>query len=264
MFQTVYKSMNKRKRFLITSLILSLGFISFQFLENQYRFYAIGFLAILTIILFYWSLREGLKRNMTLLTLVLPTLFTLGVGIFWFLLPASFFTRLPIIVFYAVGIYVLCLTMNIFTVAAIRTIALLRAARGVSFVLSLLTSFLLFDAILSLKINVFYLVPLTFLFSFPIFFQGFWTSSLERSFEKNILDISFFSSLIVSEISTMLFFWPVSVVVGSLCLTVVVYMLLGLGQAKIETRLFYQTVREYLMVGILVFIAMFLSTHWSG
>jgi len=256
--------MNKRKRFLITSLILSLGFVSFQFLENQYKFYAIALLALMTSILFYFSLKEGLEKNMTLLTLILPTFFTVGVGIFWFLLPVNFLTRLPVIVFYAIGIYVLCLTMNIFTVATIRTIALLRAARGVSFVLSLITSFLIFDAYMSLKIQVYYLVPLIFTSTFPIFFQGFWTSSLDRKFERNIFNISFYSSLIVGEMAAMLYFWPVTVVVGSLCLTVVVYMLLGLGQAKIETRLFYQTVREYLLVGILVFIAMFLSTHWSG
>ncbi|MFH1971509.1 MAG: hypothetical protein ABIJ05_03965, partial [Patescibacteria group bacterium] len=214
--------MNKRKRFLITSLILSSGFVSFQFLENQYKFYTIGLLAIMTVVLFFFSLKEGLERNMTLLTLILPTFFTVGVGIFWFLLPVNFLTRLPVIVFYAVGIYVLCLTMNIFTVATIRTIALLRAARGVSFVLSLLTSFLIFDAFMSLKIPIFYLVPLVSFFSFPIFFQGFWTSSLNRDYERNVFNISFYSSLIVGEIAAMLYFWPVTVVVGSLCLTVVV------------------------------------------
>jgi hypothetical protein len=62
----------------------------------------------------------------------------------------------------------------------------------------------------------------------------------------------------------MLYFWPVSVVVGSLFLTVAVYVLLGLGQAKIEGRLFKQTVYEYLTVGIVVFLLMLLSTSWKG
>lgn len=256
--------MTKRKRFLITSFILSLGFSSFQFLENQYRFLAIGILAVLTIALFYWSLKEGLAKDMTLLTLVLPTLFTLGVGIFWFLLPAGFFARFPVIAFYAVGIYVLCLTMNIFTVAAIRTIALLRAARGVSFVLTLVTSFLIYDAILSLKIPIYYTAPLISFFSFPIFFQGFWSSYLETNFSGEILYTSLIASLAVGELALMLYFWPVTVVVGSLCLTASVYLLLGLGQAKIEERLFHQTAREYLTIGILVFLGMFLSTHWGG
>src|SRR3989337_1333793 len=141
--------MSKRRRFLFTSLLLSLGFIGLQFLNDQNRFWAIGVLGVLTIILFFWSLYEGLGKNMTLSTLILPTIFTLGVGTFWFLLPGSVFARIPIVVFYGIGIYVLCLTMNIYSVSAIRTIALLRAARGVGFVLTLTTSFLVFDSILS-------------------------------------------------------------------------------------------------------------------
>jgi len=70
--------------------------------------------------------------------------------------------------------------------------------------------------------------------------------------------------LVVGEISVSLFFWPATLVVGSIFLTVAVYILLGLGQAKLEQRLFRQTVREYLLVGILVFIGMFFATHWGG
>lgn len=256
--------MSKRKKFVITSLILAVGFFGFQFLDNQYRFLGIGILTLLTVSLFAWSLWEGLGRNMTLLTLILPALFTLGVGIFWFLLPAQVYARLPIILFYALGMYVLALTSNIFTVGAIRTIALLRAARGVGFVLTLVTSFLIYDAILSLKIQPFISSPAVALFSFPLFLQGYWTSLLDTKFSKDILNLSLISALLVGEVALGLYFWPVTVVVGSLFLTVGVYMLLGLGQAKIEDRLFYQTIREYLLVGILVFIGMLLSTHWRG
>lgn len=256
--------MSKRKRFIITSALLSLGFIGIQLLENQFRFYAIGGLTLLTVALFFWSLREGLGKDMTLLTLVLPSLFTAGVGIFWFLLPASVFTRLPIIIFYAIGIYVLCLTSNIYSVAAIRTIALLRAAHGVGFVLTLVTSFLIYDAILSLRTSF----PVTSLsvavFSFPLYLQGLWSASLEKEFSRDLLIYSGAFALLMGEIAMGLYFWPVTVVVGSLFLTVSVYMLLGLGQARIEGRLFSQTVREYLVVGILVFIGMFFATRWGG
>jgi hypothetical protein len=256
--------MSKRKKFVTTSLILAVGFLGFQFLDNQFRFLGIGILALLTITLFAWSLREGLGKNMTLLTLVLPALFTLGVGIFWFLLPAQVYARLPIIIFYALGIYVLALTSNIFTVGAIRTIALLRAARGVGFVLTLVTSFLIYDAILSLKIQPFISAPAVALFSFPLFLQGYWTSTLDTKFSKDIYNLALISALLMGEVALGLYFWPVTVVVGSLFLTVGVYMLLGLGQAKIEDRLFYQTIREYLLVGVLVFLGMLFSTHWRG
>ncbi len=154
--------MSKRQRFVITSLLLTIGFTVIQFLDQKYKFVGIASLSLLTLPLFYWSLYEGLGFNFTLVSLVLPLLFTVGVGFFWFLLPASIFTQIPILLFYGLTIYSLCLTQNIFTVAAIRTIALLRAARGVGFVLTLLVSFFLFN-------TIFFLVSVMIYFAFLYF-----------------------------------------------------------------------------------------------
>ena len=200
---------------------------------------------------------------MTLLTLILPVIFTIGVGIFWFLLPASIYTRIPIVIFYGIGIYILFLTLNIYTVSAIRTIALLRAAKGVGFVLTLVASFLVFDAILSLKSAIYWNIALVFVFSFLLYFQGLWSAVLSKEFSKEVLSLSLVSSLITAQVAGSLYFWPVTVVVGSLFLTVSVYVLLGLGQSKLESRLFSGTVREYAVVGVFVFLAMFLATHWG-
>lgn len=256
--------MTKRKRFLITSAILSLGFVGIQFLPTQFRFVSIGSLTILTLVLFAWSLREGLGMDMTLLTLILPFAFTLGVGIFWFLLPTNIFTRIPAVIFYGLGIYALCLTTNIYTVATIRTIALLRAARGVGFVLTLVASFLIYDAILSLRNPIFFTSCAMVLFSFPLFLQGFWVIPLEKKFSKDIFLLSLICSLIMGEIAVGLYYWPVTVVVGSLFFTIAVYVLLGLGQARLEGRLFVQTAREYLFLAIVVFTGMFFATRWGG
>ena len=255
--------MSKRKRIILTSVLLSSGFIGVQLITNQYRFLAIGALGLLTLALFSWSLKEGLGVDMTLSTLILPTLYTLGVGTFWFLLPANVFARFPVVVLYGAGIYVLCLTMNIYTVAAIRTIALLRAARGVGFVLTLVTSFLVYDAILSLRINLIITSFAMALFSFPLYFQALWAIPLEKVFSREVAKISFVASLVMGELALGLLFWPVTVVVGSLFLTVSVYVLLGIAQAKLEGRLFSQTIREYLVVGVLVFIGMFIATRWG-
>jgi hypothetical protein len=255
--------MSKRRRFVITSVILCLAFVGIQFLNDQNRFWAIGTLGLLTILLFVWSLWEGLGKNMTLLTLILPSVFTVGVGVFWFLLPANIYTRIPIVIFYGIGIYVLCLTMNIFSVAAVRTIALLRAARGVGFVLSLITSFLVFDTIMSLRTEIYILVPLVFIVSLLLYLQGYWEVLLQKDVSKDTILLSLVSALVTSEVALALFFWPVTVVVGSLFLTVAFYMLLGLGQAKLEGRLFSTIIREHLLMGIVVFIAMFIATHWG-
>lgn len=260
--------MSKRQKFVFISFILSLGFIAINYIEilQDNRFWAIGGLGLVTVILFAWSLREGLKRNATLLTLTLPALFTLGVGLFWFLLPTSPLARLPVIVLYALGIYALALTANIFTVSAIRTIALVRAARGVGFVLTLATSFLIFDAILSLKGVIWATTLGVIASSFILFLQGLWTSVLETEsfFKSKTFYYSCIFALAMGEIASLLFFWPVTVVVGSLFLTIGVYMFLGLGQAQVEGRLFRATLREYLTVGIVVFVTMLFATRWGG
>lgn len=256
--------MSKRRRFIVASILLSLGFVGIQFLNDQNRFWAIGLLGLATLVLFVWSLWGTLGKNMTLLTLILPTFFTVGVGIFWFLLPANIYTRIPIVIFYGIGIYVLLLTMNIFTVSAIRTIALLRAAKGVGFVLSLVAAFLAFDAILSLRTEPYWLSIFVLASSFPLYLQGYWSVLLEKSISKDLIGLSLASSIVTAEIGAALYFWPVSVVVGSLFLTVFFYVLLGLGQAKLDERLFSSVVREHLIVGTLVLIAMLFATHWGG
>ncbi|MBN1168829.1 hypothetical protein JXA63_02965 [Candidatus Woesebacteria bacterium] len=256
--------MSKRQRFIITSVLLTVGFGLVNLYEAFSRFWEIVILGVLTLALFSFSLKEGLRKDARLLTLVLPTLYTVGVGIFWFLVPSNFYARIPVLLIYGAGIYALCLTQNIFTVSAIRTIALLRSARGVGFVLTLFTFFLLYDAILSLRINPLISSLAIGTVSFLLFLQGYWMTSLKKVLEKDVLWLSILSPLIMVQMSIIIFFWPVSVVVGSLFLTITVYVLLGLGQAKIEGRLFKNTIREYIILGVLVFLGMVFSTSWGS
>lgn len=112
--------------------------------------------------------------------------------------------------------------------------------------------------------QLYYTLPLIFLVSLPIYYQGIWPVKLGEKLSSENIIISFIFGLITAEVYLNLFFWPVTVVVGSLFLTVVVYVLLGLGQAKLEGRLFSQTIREYLFVGATVFIGMLIATRWGG
>jgi hypothetical protein len=256
--------MTKRKRFVITSASLSLGFICLGLLQEQYRLLGIGGLGVATTVLFAWSLKEGLGKNMTLLTLVLPVMFTLGVGLFWFLLPSSIFARIPIVVLYGFGIYALCSTSNIYTVAAIRTIALLRAAKGAGFVLTLTTLFIIFDTVLSVHWPIYISSTIIAGVSLLLFLQNLWSISLEKQLPNEVVAMTLISSLVIVEMSILVFFWPVSVILGSLFLTIVSYVLLGLGQAELEGRLFMQTIREYVFLGFLVFVGILFSTRWGG
>ena len=170
--------------------------------------------------------------------------------------------RVLIVFAYIVGIYALFLTSNIYNVATARTIQLLRAAHAVGFVLTLATAFFMFNTILAWRPD-FWIIGIGMgLVSYPLFLQGFWSIELEHKLSPEIKTLSLGLSLIVAEIATILAFWPITVPVGSLALTTILYIGLGLGQAKLQQRLFEKTVREYLIVGLFVFVIMFFTARW--
>lgn len=256
--------MTKRQKFILTSLILASGLIFIQFAEVADRYLMIGVLTLLTAGLTLWSLREALAGARWVTTIILPTLFTAAVGLFYFLLPSTWLSRILIAFLFALGMYALLLTENIFSVAAIRTIQLARAASAVGFLLTLLTAFLLYDTLFSLRF-FFYLNSLfVFLVSFPLFFQAFWSVNLEEKLTKRLFVYSLFSSLALSEIALVISFYPLTIVMSSLLLTSAVYVLMGLVQAYLGEKLFRQTVYEYLGVGAAVLVIMLLTTRWGG
>ncbi|MAG59329.1 hypothetical protein CMO96_00880 [Candidatus Woesebacteria bacterium] len=256
--------MTKRQKFVISSLLLVSGFFLIQFVDFDLRYQAIAGLTALSLVLTFWALREELGKDATLLALILPSFFTAGVGLFWFLLPTTLFIRIPILILYALGVYALFLTSNIYTVATDRTIALLRAAHAVGFLLTLVASFLLFDTVLSLRADFWVNGISAALISLPLLLQGFWSTELERSLSREVIYLSAGLALIVGQFATILSFWPVTVPVGALALTTVLYVGLGLGQAKLQQRLFDKTIRQYLLVGLIVFVTMFLTARWGG
>lgn len=257
-------SLSKRKKCLLTALVLALGFLAIQLTDISWYYLAVIILAALTYLLSAWSLIEGLSGIEWLTVLILPTLFTLGLGFFNFLTPTSWLARAPMIVLFAVGLYGLLLTENIFSVAAIRTIQLLRSAHAVAFLLTLVTSFFLYNVILSFRLDSWFNFLLVFAVSFPLLLQGLWCINLEERITKKIWAYTLALSFALGEIALVFSFWPMSVAVGSLSLTTSLYILLGLSQHQLSERLFRRTINEYVGVGIAVLIVIFLTTHWGG
>jgi len=257
-------SLDKRKKFVITAFVLVLGLLVIQWFGFSGPYLAIIILALLTYLLSAWSLIEGLSGIEWLTVLILPFLFTIGVGFFYFLTPTSWLARAPMIILYGIGLYGLLLTENIFSVAAIRTIQLLRSAHAVAFLLTLVASFFLYNVILSFRFDSWFNFLLVFAASFPLLLQGLWCINLEEKITKKIWSYTLALSFVLGEIALAFSFWPVSVAVGSLSLTTGLYVLLGLSQHEISERLFRRTINEYIGVGVTVLIVIFLTTHWGG
>jgi len=86
---------------------------------------------------------------------------------------------------------------------------------------------------------------------------------LEEKVSSKVIWFSLLFSLSLGEIAFILSFWPISIALASLFLTSLVYVLLGLAQAYFSDRLFKRTIREYLVVGIAVFVVLLLYTNWG-
>lgn len=254
---------NKRQRFVLVVLILSLGvFISEHFIDNSLFLFALG-LAVFTDILLYLILRKDIKGVFSLPIFVLPFFYTLAFPFFYSLVPTRLFTRLVITILYAFGLYSLFLTQNIFAVSSIRTINLLRSARIVVFVLTLVVFYFLVNFIFSLRLPVL-LTPLAiFPISLLLNIQSLWAYSLDSTQIRTVSIFSLFISLAILQLSYVLIIWPVNASVYSLFLTGIFYTYSGLCHAWLDRRLFKGILWEYIWVGFISVLFLVIFSKWG-
>lgn len=255
-------NLSKRQLFVIITVILTLGMFTTQLVSVEWRYPMVLVLSLITYFLTAFALREDLSPAEWITLLTLPTLFTAGVAIYYFLLPVRWLTRLPIAILYAVGIYALLLTENIYNVAAVRTIALLRAAHSVGFFLSLLTFYLLIQTVYAIRFHFTISILLTGITSFILFLQLFWAIILENRIKPLLVIASGVLSLIMMEISFIISFIPANVTLISLFLTTCFYTLGGVVQQYLQGRLYRKTLNEFTALSIIVFIILILGTRW--
>jgi hypothetical protein len=257
-------SLTKRQKIVISAVVLALGLLliqSINFFILRYRL-VLG-LSILTLFLSFWALWEGLTRVKAVILLILPTLFTLGVSSFYFLLPIRWLTRIPVAILFCVSFYFLLLSQNIFSVAADRTIPLYRAASTVNFLFTLITAFFLNIVIFALDQSFYINGVVVALVSFPLILQTLWSVQMEKV-SSIIIVYSAILSLIVGEGALALSFWPVAPTIWALLLAALLYVLLGVTTEFFRDRLNRRVVFEYLGVGVVVLIFATVVTSWVG
>ena len=226
--------MNKRTKIIITSIILTIGLLSTQLVDFNLRFKFIAGLCILSYILSLWSLWEGLNLTKAVILLILPTLFTVAVSSFYFLLPVRWLTRLPVALTFGLTFYLLLLAQNVFNV--IFAFNLLFLWNGV----------------------------VVFLISFPLILQVLWTINMEDQVSVLVLVQSLTLSLILGELALSFSFWPMPTTIWSLSLSSAMYVLLGLTTQFLRGKGSRRVVWEYLSIGVTILIISFLTTSWTG
>lgn len=255
-------NLTKRQKLVVGVLISSLGLFISENLLGRSGIFVVILLAFVTDFFLFFALAEDLEENFSWQVFILPFFYSLAFGLFYLLVPARFLTRIAMTSFYAVGLYSLFLSQNIFTVSSIRTIALLSSARTVSFTITLISYFFLINVIYSLHTNIFITSFLIFVFSFPLIMQSIWVYTLEKSIASNFV-WSLSLSLALLETSLILWFWPSNPTLIALFLTGIFYTIVGVSQSWFEKRLFRGVMLEYFWVAIVTFTVLIMFTIWT-
>lgn len=252
--------MRRREKFVITSLLLSLGLLVVQYVPVEYRYYAVGILTVLSYFFSAWALKDDLQKLEWLTIVPFPAMYTLAVGLFYFLLPESIVSKIFVLVLFGFGMYALFLTSNIFSVAKGRTIQLLHAAHAIGLLFTLLTSLLFANTIFSLRIPFYFVVPLIGLVHFPLIFMSLWSIELEPRIRREIIGLSLILTLLLMELALAICFLPISAWNSALFIMACVYIGLGILHNFLRGRLFTRTLTEYSLVAafvLLVFVLIF-------
>ena len=162
------------------------------------------------------------------------------------------------------GFYALYLTENIFSVAAIRTIALLRAAHAVGLLFSLLSTYFLANVLFSLHLPFYFVVLGIILIVLPLYAVGLWSYELEDFISRKVALYTAIFTIVTAQLGLVLAFWPVVPTAGALAIATVMYVLLGLSQFDFEDRLKPRIIWEHLGIALLVFLTIIVTTRWGG
>lgn len=255
--------LTRRQEFFAVSVLLTSGLILTQLIPD-YRYQMTILLSIMAYLGSAIVLRRDLKGIEFITLLTLPTLFTAAVTLFYFLLPLRWITRIPIAGLYILGMYALLLTENIYNVAAERSIALLRAAHTVGFLITLVTYFLLLSTVFALRLHALPIMLLTVLITVPLVFQILWAIELESKPKKILLDLTIILTVFFTQFAWLLSFWSVRTTMKALLLTTLFYSVTGLAQQFLVERMYKKTVFEFVSVSIVVGAIFFIATNWRG
>jgi hypothetical protein len=255
-------TISKRQQFVFTTVFLTTILILTQIVPSDFRYAFVAFLSVCTFVLTAICLREELAGIEWVTLLTLPTLYSAGVALFYFLLPVRWLTRIPVALLYAVGLYAILLTENIFNVAAIRTIALLRAAHAIGFLLTFATYFLLIQTVFAFRWHFYVNVPIVGALSFILIFQSLYAMELEPVVSRRIYVASAALTFVMMQFAWILSFWPSAPLMAALFTASVFYSFTGIAQQYVVDKMYKRTVLEFFLVCIVVFLIFLVTTRW--
>ncbi len=257
--------MSKKLKYLISSILATVGFYFFLSLPYESHYYGLLVGIVLIIFCFWFGLGIVFDESIyiRLMSIVMPVAFFVGFALFATLLPQNFSLSLFYSFFFGIVTYIMFLVENVFLVAiGFRTPPLYRAAYTVGLILLLLTSFFLLNSLFSFKFIYWLNMLLVFVISMIIFLYVFFSVTIELpddGKDKNVWYYVLVPSLLMSEIVLVLSFWSVGIFKGSIYLVMIVYILSSLMHAELRGRLFKRTWLVFVWVGVATVLGIVLT-----
>jgi hypothetical protein len=265
MFLSMKKiKITKREELVLSSAILTSLMLCFYIIPVGLLKFSI--LPVLIIVVYLASLfigREGLRKIEYYLLPVLPVLFTISSALFYNIIPERWLTRLAFIFTYGFLIYSIFLIINIFNAAKLKNIQLLKVARTIYFFISDFTLFLFAYVVLSFHWYNFASSMLIGIFTFLISLTFIWSFSLRQFLIKEEYFLSFFSSLIIFELTFAITFWPLNIYLISLFITSVYYSITGILNNILSFKVRGWNLFEYALINVVIFLLCLMSVNFG-
>lgn len=252
----------RRLRFVISAVVLTALLLLSSFFDFETVWIFLPLLVVATYFFTYFAVLEGINKTEWLVLFIMPVLFTVFMYFFYYLFPVRWLTRVPMVLFYGLSMYALLLTSNIFNVGVEKNIQLYRAAFSVNFLFQTLIVFLATEVILSFRM-VFILNTLAiFAVLFPICLQLFWSVHPQPKIDRKDIFYAFVTSFIIAQALCVLSFIPLKITIVALFITGIFYSIGGLLYHFLDDKLFKQTIREYIMVLVVIMGIVLLTIQW--
>lgn len=246
--------MRRRERIILISILLSTCLYVTQLVPAEWRFWAIGALGVITYLASAFALKDDLQIHEWLTILPFPTMYSVALGVFYFLLPENFLTKILVLVVFALGMYGILLTCNIFSVSKGRTIQLHNAAKTMSLFVAMLISLLLMNTLFSLKLPFWLNGGLAMVAHLPLVYTLAWAVNLESrvTLENTVLGV--ISALVIGELAMILSFLPFQEWTVALFIMALFYLIIGILQSFLTGKQFKRSVGEHALLAVFVII----------
>lgn len=257
-----FLKIEKRLRFVISSLIMSFFFLFSTFFFFDKAIFFVPFLIGISYFLTYFALLEEIEKIEWIMLFLIPILFVITTYLFYFLFPGRWLTRIPAVIFFGISYYAILLCSNIFNVGVEKSLQLYRPAFSVNVFYQLVILFFLLQVIFSFRFNFLINGLLTGVISFILSLHFFWTRQLKLHFEREVILNAVFVSLLLFQTTVVLSFIPINSSILSLFIVALYYTQTNLIFNFLEKTLFKETIREYLIVLIFIFIVTLFAINW--